>query len=84
MTQTIHDIHRAEVMAQWLEVTDAAISALRGFRSCQQTWQNNSGNPRALDVALAILKQAGLSEWAEWAPAAGGLDALAEAIFPQK
>ena len=82
--RTVRDLHRNEVIAQWLEAADAAISALRGFRGFLEAWQNSPTEPKALDVALALLDQAGLSEWAEWCPAAGGLDALAKALFPGK
>lgn len=76
-------LHRAAVIADWLQATDAAISALRSFRGCLVAWGNGHPGPldaQALDLALALLDAGGLSEWAEECPAGGGLDALAVAL----
>jgi hypothetical protein len=85
--QTIRDIHRAEVIRQWVAATNAAISALQGWRNTLIWWEigvkigANSSNPETrFDLAMTELDDAGLLDWADWCPAAGGLDALAEAL----
>ena len=75
------DQHKAELIAQWVEATDGAISTLIDWRARLTAWGNGGPSSRDdLDQAFDLLTSAGLGEWAEWAPAAGGLDALADAL----
>ena len=82
MTTPIRVIYAAEVIGQWQEAAAAAISALEAWRAKLTAWGNGGGlvTPAELAEALGQLDAAGLGEWAEWAPAGGGLDALAEVV----
>jgi hypothetical protein len=79
MGRTVRDIHRDVVLGEWLEAVDQTVAALRRFRAKLEGWRNGDGDG-CLDAALAELDAQNLSEWAEWVPAAGGLDALVEVL----
>lgn len=83
MTETIRQKHKAEVIRQWLQATDQALAGLQEWRERLVSWGDGGLAGREdLEQALGLLDLAGLTEWWDWCPAGGGIDALAEVLGP--
>jgi hypothetical protein len=77
MTETIREIHRTELLSQWIGSTGNAVAALVGFLRFLEGCQNGDGGD--LEVEIDKLDAAGLGEWAEWGTDQD-LDELAEVL----
>jgi hypothetical protein len=77
MGKTIAEIHKAELLTQWLKVTKDAIVTLVRWQRALERWQAGGGGD--LEAEIDKLDAAGLGEWAEWGTDQS-LDELAEVL----
>ena len=73
---------REQIIREWRESTEEAISALSDWLSCLREWEAAGGehNKGDFDAAFDVLYKAGLGDWADVNQAGGGLDRLAAAV----